>query len=901
MSKRTTTSICAACLSAYTLFAQSRPTVPITVTVTTTSHGYAIPMDFSGLGFETASELPNYYGVRGYFFSPSNTQVITLLQNIGVRNIRLGGGTVNGIRGGVHCIAPTPTDDDIANLFQFAHAAGVEVTYSLRQLNMDACPNSSLALNDASAALYIWKNYRTNLQSFAIGNEPDWHSLHTHSGHVIDPAIHETISGPRGSGARGSAYASYLADWRKFADTILRSVPAAIFSGPDTGAYSTLTYTPNPTTGVSWTQKFAEDEKSAKNGIGSPLLMDALQHYYVGGSPKGTTSQQAIDNMLSRNWVNDTQISKGPEGPETYTPYLWLFTHNLEPVLKDGVAYRMTEANDVLGGVQGASNGYAAALWALDYMQWWAAHGMAGVNFHNNPWIKTDTIVPNPNPCPSTGCGSYQTTPKGYGMKAFDLGGHGYVEPVTISNPNNINVTAYAVGSAQDLYVTIINKTHSSTNDVADAVVTIQPNGFNAASAASMVLTDGEPGNAASMTATLGGASILNNARWLGQWTPLGPDTNGSVTVTVPSTTAAVVRIRAASNYAGPIQIDQNGALEVFGTDTKGNPWHAWQKVVGISNNSLTNNWSGWSELPGITSAGGIAVVKNLNDTLEVFVPTGSHIYHNWQLTPDSAWNGWTDMGADSNGIANLQAVNNADGSLSVFGIGTNGDLWTASESAPEAGWSSWIDLSGQQIQPGFVISENLSGRVEIFGADSSGNIWHNRQTASGSWSGWNRLPGKTLNSPLAIARNLDGRLEIFGVDSSGNVWHNWQTRPGGGWNGWLEISGKQLKPGFVVGQNKDGRLVLFGVALASPYDVWSIWQQGAPGDNFGGSWTDMGGSAMDPQLVVSSTADGRMQLFGVSKISPYDVWSDWQPISGGWNGWNDFGGKGIKFYPDQP
>ena len=161
------------------------------------------------------------------------------------------------------------------------------------------------------------------------------------------------------------------------------------------------------------------------------------------------------------------------------------------------VPYRMTEANDCLHGVVGASNGYAAALWALDYMHWWAAHHMAGVNFHNNPWLPTDTIVPNPNPCPSTGCENYRTAPKGYGMKAFDLGGHGYVEPITIENPNAINLTAYAVGDAQNLYVTIINKTHNSTKDSTDAAVTIHSNGFKAASCAIDASHQWRPGQCA--------------------------------------------------------------------------------------------------------------------------------------------------------------------------------------------------------------------------------------------------------------------------------------------------------------------------------------------------------------------------------------------------------------------
>lgn len=65
---------------------------------------------------------------------------------------------------------------------------------------------------------------------------------------------------------------------------------------------------------------------------------------------------------------------------------------------------------------------------------------VAGVNLHNNPWIPTDTVVPDPDPCGPRGCGNYRATPKAQGMKAFSPGSRGFVEPVKISNPKNINL-----------------------------------------------------------------------------------------------------------------------------------------------------------------------------------------------------------------------------------------------------------------------------------------------------------------------------------------------------------------------------------------------------------------------------------------------------------------------------
>ncbi len=511
----------------------------ITITVDTTTHGAEIPSDFAGLGFETKSEVANEYGVHGNFFSPANTQLITLFQNMGLKNIRVGGGTVDGSGEREHCVTPIPTRADIDNLFEFARAAGVSVIYSFRLLNLAACADSNLPEEDARAAQYIWQKYRANLNSFSIGNEPDVRHYHTEPGREEDPAIVDTTPGVPGSG-----YPSYLADWRRFAQAILKLVPEAKFSGPDTAATNTGTYTPSPSDGVSWTQKFAEDEKNTGN------LKLALQHYYVWGHPGSTTAQEAIDNMLSRPWVDGTEVGMQPAGPghtEKYTPYFWLFSHNLEPLGSDHVAYRLTEANDCLHGVVGASDGYASALWALDFMHWWAAHGMEGVNFHNNPWLPTDTVVPFPNPCAPSGCENYHITPKGYGIRAFALGSDGYVEPAAISNPRGINLTAYAVGDSHHVSVTVINKTHSSTHDSTDAMVTIQAKGFKAAGAAYMMLTDGEPGNASLMTATLGGAEITDHSRWEGKWIPLTPGKDGSLTLTVPATAAAVVNIRAAA------------------------------------------------------------------------------------------------------------------------------------------------------------------------------------------------------------------------------------------------------------------------------------------------------------------------------------------------------------------
>jgi hypothetical protein len=296
-----------------------------------------------------------------------------------------------------------------------------------------------------------------------------------------------------------------------------------------------MTWTPDPDRGVSWTERFAADERD------SGQVADITQHLYVGGGPGKTAAGQAISNMLSPEWVHGTAVGTQPQGT-TYTPYPWFYQSHLAAVVAAGLPYRLTESNDYLGGVPGASDAFASALWALDYQHWWAAHQAGGVNFHNKQWLYTDTIVPGPAG-PGDG---YAVTPKGYGIKAFTLGSAGRVRPVAIENADGVNLTAYGVEGAGWDYVTIINKTQGP--EAADAAVTIVPPGPGGPGAGLpgaevMTLAGREPGDATGGDATLGGGAISGDAPWDGTWSaqPAGP--GRGLSLTVRATTAAIVRI----------------------------------------------------------------------------------------------------------------------------------------------------------------------------------------------------------------------------------------------------------------------------------------------------------------------------------------------------------------------
>ncbi len=343
----------------------------------------------------------------------------------------------------------------------------------------------SLHYQDGVAtAKYVWDNYRTNLDYFAFDNEPD--------GRLNDDAK-----------ARAAGDKSYFESWKEFAKSVTDAVPGAKFAGPDAA-------------GRTLVARFVKAEKDCG------CLALVTQHTYVGGNSKKKKFDipRAVQDMLSEDWVTNK--------------YPQLYRTVLKPVAKEGLPFRITELDDYVHGVTNGSDAYVSALWSLDVMHWWAKHGAEGVNFQNSEWLPTDTFHPDAS-------GNWQMNPKAYGIRAFDLGSHGWVEPVKLENEAGLNLTAYAVGDETNLFVTVINKEHGAS--ARGANVQIVPDGLAAKGAEVMFLKAESGDPAATNGVTLGGGTITNNAPWHGAWTSLKVAENSQCTVNVAPASAAIVRI----------------------------------------------------------------------------------------------------------------------------------------------------------------------------------------------------------------------------------------------------------------------------------------------------------------------------------------------------------------------
>jgi hypothetical protein len=375
---------------------------------------------------------------------------------------------------------PTPSIADVDSLFAFAKAADVKIIYTLR-LNQGSLSNATQMAN------YITRHYADHLACFAIGNEPNVFS---------------------------KEYAPYLAEWKRYAAeiTAVTNSPNAKFCGPSTS--------PGHET---WARDFANEF-----GNHGPLAFIS-QHDYPGGDARRATNTVAARDKILSPTIDDHYTS---------------FSANFVPaILSNSLPYRLEEANSFYdGGAFDVSDTFASALWALDYQWWWAMHGCTGINFHTGDKVAArDENKPCRYAVFWTAPHGYNIHPIGYALKMFSLGSQGAFATAKVENTDNVNLTAYAVSpSRYEMDVTLINREHGAGARAADVTLNL---GSVKTSAQVLFLTQTYNDIAAKIGVKLGGAEIQNNAKWSGKWTKLSKGADGRLTLKLPASSAALVKI----------------------------------------------------------------------------------------------------------------------------------------------------------------------------------------------------------------------------------------------------------------------------------------------------------------------------------------------------------------------
>ncbi len=373
-----------------------------------------------------------------------------------------------------------PGEADFDGLFAFAKAAGAKVIYCLRLHDGDPAA-------DAATAKYIMDHYAAQMDCFSIGQEPSAYP-------------------------KPYVYSDYRRDWKQFADAIIAAVPDVKFCGPSVH------------NNADWARRFAADFGRSNHVV---LI---TEHLYAGGAGNKVPSPEiGRDRMLSDEFISRYQ--------KLHDGFVPMATSNSLP-------YRLEEVNNYFnGGATNVSNTFASALWGLDFMYWWAAHGAAGLNFHTGDKVAAGyTLQPSKYTAFYSTTNGYIVRPLGYGIKAFELGSHGKVIPVTISNPNRLNLSAYAMlGDDKSTYVTLINKEHGA--GARDALVRLQSSPSFLRGQVIYLTAPGDDPSAVSGV-LLGGTSIESDGAWSGSWQRLNrPSSTGEFEAKIPAASAAVVHL----------------------------------------------------------------------------------------------------------------------------------------------------------------------------------------------------------------------------------------------------------------------------------------------------------------------------------------------------------------------
>lgn len=452
------------------------------------SPGFEIPSNFTGLSFEAHLLFPDQNGK--HYFRADNQPLIDLFHTLGIKSLRIGGNSSD------RDARRLPSEADIDNLFAFAEAADVKVIYCLRLHNGD--PDF-----DSQTVQYIMNRYSRWVDCFSIGQEP--------SAYPVEKNDTRANSERMGAGNEKYTYATYHVDWKRFADAIIAEVPEVKLCGPSVHNSG------------QWATEFMQDFDRSNH------VTLITEHLYPGGAGgKVPTPEIGRDRMLSDTFVKS---------------YQKLYDGFVPMALSNGLPYRLEEVNNYFnGGATNVSNTFASSLWGLDFMYWWAEHQAAGVNFHTGDRVAAgSTLQPSKYTAFFSTINGYMVRPLGYGIKAFDLGSHGRFLPITLSNPENLKLHAYAVLARDtNIYVTLINKEHGETAHPTTVKV-IAGTGYQYGECISLAQSSNDV--AATSGIRLGNAEITSDGNWVGSWKSLGNEKTGTFAIILPPASAIVVRL----------------------------------------------------------------------------------------------------------------------------------------------------------------------------------------------------------------------------------------------------------------------------------------------------------------------------------------------------------------------
>jgi len=304
---------------------------------------------------------------------------------------------------------------------------------------------------------------------------------------------------------------------------------------------------------------------------------------------------------------------------------------------------------------------------------------------------------------------------------------------------------------------------------------------------------------------------------------------------------AAPFPLHAPHPLGSPVAVarNQDGRLELFGTDTSGSLWNTGQAAVGGALKS-------WTKLDGGPGWQSVTAAGHQDGRIELFALDGTGtVNRRTQSAPGSST--YVQATGFDAAFTALSAVQDSWGGMQVYAARSDNGIrhrWQDFQNDDTAanGWfTPWTQLAGTAIQ--LAVETGADGRGVLVAVREDGTLMQrkmnvaNAQTES-EWGAAVHIDG--ILDSVDMARNLDGRLMLFGTNPDRQLWQRIETTPGSGtWQPWMlvpaQLDGTALRMTYVTAErNGAGSIELFAVDTtgmlyragqsAPNSTVWSPW-----------------------------------------------------------------------------
>uniref|UniRef100_UPI003BEF4438 hypothetical protein n=1 Tax=Burkholderia arboris TaxID=488730 RepID=UPI003BEF4438 len=445
-----------------------------------------------------------------------------LIKRLGIKNIRVGGSSADDVSKWTY-----PPLQTAKNIIDFAKKIGLtelEWNLPIRYIDIKTYATYAVALLQYKESVY------PSLKLiFEIGNEDN------------------------------NASWSY-ADWSNGFGSYI----SAIYAATPSSLQSKLFFTGPSTSAQQWDSKivadplFTTDRISGNTVTGAKskvVYVNTHNYPFQGGGPWGygalspcpeaiTPAATAAATAAKVTAVTCTDLVKNLLSSGAGDPYNFI-----ADMAKAGLPSRLMETNSMWGGgIEGAGDSYAAALWALNYESWLAQNtNVAGVNLQLGA---TNGGYSEITPPFTTGTGvnaSPTLKATGYAMLAFSQFNQGgkIINPTIVGSHPRVDI----YGSLQPnghLRLLMINKNWTSNGDNsaggsngAIAKVAV-PKAYTYATTMTLQQKSNDP--TALNGISFGGSEVATDGSWNAIWSiPVSPNKDGTFTIAVPPVQAVLV------------------------------------------------------------------------------------------------------------------------------------------------------------------------------------------------------------------------------------------------------------------------------------------------------------------------------------------------------------------------